>query len=155
MSDEQVTVGYIECPNCQTVNYLNKIDKKGVYSCGKCQYTLITVDKAKKNSLIDAVIIAGFIGIAGYIGIPHLSNWHQREELIYTELNTSWSERQVEYFEAKCKASLSQKKLNLTSEKITKSCICLTSYIVQNSSINIFSRYDQTLLKKGAERCKI
>ncbi|WP_312159054.1 hypothetical protein [Acinetobacter sp.] len=153
--NEIETNGYLICSKCNSTNRVVEIGRQGVYKCGTCRNDLLVINKEKKGSkIIPLLVISIFVGVVGGFGIDQVQEKLKPTEIIYSELNTSWSDWQIEAFDRSCKAKYSQLKPNWSSEKIAKICTCYVSYIVEKTDYPRSGKLSNVIANEGIRECR-
>lgn len=149
------TNGYLVCSKCNSTNRVVEIGRQGIYKCGTCGNDLLVINKEKKGSkIIPLLVISIFVGVVGGLGINQIHEKLKPTEIIYSELNTSWSDWQIEAFDRNCKAKFSQLKPNWSSEKIAKTCTCYVSYIVEKTDFPKSGKLSRVIANEGIRECR-
>ena len=151
---ELQTNGYLTCNKCSTLNRVVEIGKEGIYICGTCKNSLLVINKEKKGLKITNILIASvFVGVIGGVGIHQLQETLKPSEINYSKLDTDWTDKQIEHFDRKCKASFSMNKPNWSPDKIAKSCTCYVSYIVERSDYQRLGTLNDIIVNDGVREC--
>lgn len=154
MNEIQIS-GYLICGKCNSTNRVMEIGREGVYKCGTCGHNLLVINKEKKGSKIIPLFVASiFLGGIGGVGIHQIHEKLKPSEIIYSELNTSWSAWQVEVFDRHCKANYSQFKPNWSSEKIAKICTCYVTHIVEKIDYPKSGRLSEAVVSESEKECR-
>lgn len=149
------TNGYLICSKCNSTNRVIEIGRQGVYKCGTCRNDLLVINKEKKGSkIIPLLVISIFVGVVGGFGIDQIQEKLKPTEITYSELNTNWSDWQIEAFDRNCKAKYSQSKPNWSSEKIAKMCTCYVSYIVEKTNYPKLGILSEAVVNEGEKECR-
>lgn len=153
--NEIETNGYLICSKCNSKNRVVEIGRQGIYTCGTCRNDLLIVNKEKKGSKITNLLIASvFVGVVGGLGIDKIQERFKPSEINYSELNTNWTDLQIEHFDRKCKANYSMSKPNWSTEKIAKICTCYVSYIVERTDYPRSGKLSNVIANEGIRECR-
>lgn len=152
---ELETNGYLICSKCNSTNRVVEISRQGVYKCGTCRNDLLVINREKKGSKVIPLLVASiFIGVLGGFGIDQIQEKLKPSEITYSELSTSWEDWQIEAFDRNCKANYSQLEKNWSSEKITKICTCLVTYIVERTDYPKWGRLRDAIVNESNKECR-
>ena len=153
--NEIETNGYLICSKCNSTNRVVEIGRQGIYKCGTCRTDLLVVNKEKRGSkILPFLAISIFVGMVGGFGIDQIQEKLKPREIIYSELKTSWSDWQIEVFDRSCKAKYSQLKPNWSSEKISRTCTCYVSYIVEKTDYPRSGKLSNVIMAEGIRECR-
>ncbi|MEG0131117.1 MAG: hypothetical protein RR677_06500 [Acinetobacter sp.] len=149
------TNGYLTCSQCNSLNRVKEIGQQGIYKCGTCKRSLLVVNKEKKeHRWVRLLVISFFIGGVGSLGIDKIQEILKPTEISYSVLNTSWTTEQEKHFDLKCKAFLTTRKPNWSSEKIAKTCTCYVSFIAENTEFPVWGKLSEAAVSAGSKECQ-
>ncbi|TCH63254.1 hypothetical protein [Acinetobacter sp. ANC 4862] len=149
------TNGYLTCSKCNSTNRVIEIGRQGIYKCGTCRNDLLVINKEQKDSKIISILTASvFIGVVGAFGIDQIQERLKSSNISYTELNTNWSDWQIEVFDRNCKANYSKLKSNWSSEKIAKTCTCFVTYIVERTDYPRTGKLSDVIVNESYRECR-